>query len=123
MRRLPIAQALFILGAVLIAFMAIVNDPSITGFASLDHADVFAGRGTYAPGDMAHLFVVPSNADYSIEVYDPDGDLYAVSTDFPVEKIGTYTVNAVLTLENLSVDISTSFEVIASDSSDDNTSE
>ncbi|MBD3314090.1 hypothetical protein GF345_06620, partial [Candidatus Woesearchaeota archaeon] len=47
----------------------------------------------------------------------------AVSTDFPVEKIGTYTVNAVLTLENLSVDISTSFEVIASDSSDDNTSE
>src|SRR3989344_9290308 len=67
----------------------------LTGFTVLENAEVMAGKETYYIGDMAHLFVFPANGDYEIEVYDPDNNLYSNALNFPVEKLGTYTVKVI----------------------------
>ncbi|PIN86563.1 hypothetical protein COV19_03500, partial [Candidatus Woesearchaeota archaeon CG10_big_fil_rev_8_21_14_0_10_44_13] len=83
-----------------------------TGMTVLDDASVFAGRENYTLGDMAHLFIAPPGVDYTIEVYDPENKLYAVSLDFPLEKTGTYTIKAVLRYEDASKEIDSKFNVM-----------
>lgn len=83
-----------------------------TAGAVLENAEIFAGKDAYKVGDMTHLYIVPANADYDIEVYDPDNELYANALNFPVEKTGTYNVRAVLSKGNETKIVSAQFEVV-----------
>ena len=112
MKKLPLTQALFILAVAAIALFSIIRNPLPIGFTVLEKAEVFAGKDTYYAGDMAHIFVTPTSADYTLEVYGPEGSLYAVSTDFPVNKAGTYTIKAILKEGNLTNEIHGEFSVI-----------
>ncbi|MBU0536048.1 MAG: right-handed parallel beta-helix repeat-containing protein, partial [Nanoarchaeota archaeon] len=98
--------------------------PVQAGSMALDEAQVFTGKDAYSVGEMAHIFVVPSEAEYNIEVYDPDNNLAAISTDLPVEKTGIYSVNAVLSLNDELKEVSTTFKgvVEADNESDENIS-
>ncbi|PIN86200.1 hypothetical protein COV19_05320, partial [Candidatus Woesearchaeota archaeon CG10_big_fil_rev_8_21_14_0_10_44_13] len=87
-------------------------DARLTGFAVLDDAGISAEKGTYDVGDIVSLSIAPSDADYDIGVYDPEGKLYANALNFPVEDVGTYTVKARLVSGDETKEVSTSFEVI-----------
>ncbi|MBU0536744.1 MAG: right-handed parallel beta-helix repeat-containing protein, partial [Nanoarchaeota archaeon] len=91
--------------------MAIGNYAKITGFAS-DDIEVFAGKDEYHLGDMAHIFIIPDDMNYSIEIFDPEGDLIAISEDFPVEKIGNYTIKVSISDVNETEIIYSSLNVV-----------
>lgn len=92
--------------------MLVGNYAKITGFASLENADVYAGKDVYNVGDMVHIFVVPGDAERTVEVYDSNNNLIAVSEDFPAEKPGTYTIKAHLNFGNLTKDVTAAFSVM-----------
>jgi len=98
-----------LLAAALFSFTRI---NSLTGSATLENAEIMPGKESYAMGDLATLFVFPNSADYDIEVYDPEGNLYANALNFPVEKAGTYIVKATLRQGSETKQISTEFKVI-----------
>ncbi|MFC1733168.1 LamG-like jellyroll fold domain-containing protein, partial [candidate division KSB1 bacterium] len=83
-----------------------------TGFAVLEDAEIVPGKEVYVAGDMAHLFIMPSTADYTIEVYDPHGKFYSNALNFPVFKEGLYTITANLIYEDETKIVSASFEVV-----------
>ena len=99
-----------LLVVVLVAFLAF-KTPLSAGTPSYDYS-IMPGNDTYYVGDMAHLFVFPSGAQYDIQVYDPDGNFVANGINFIVEKPGRYTVNALLGWGDDSKNVSASFEVI-----------
>ncbi len=111
-RKATLGQILFILTALGILGFLYTSGymGSITGHAALEKAEVFTGSDEYDVGDMAHVFVVPASSNHSVEVL-RDGALVAVSKDFPVEKVGNYTVIAVIQQENITKELSTSFIV------------
>src|SRR3989344_1873488 len=87
------------------------NHFRLTGFAGMEGTAVFAGKEVYSVGDMAHIFVIPSDIANTVEVYGPDRNLIAISKDFPVEMPGNYTIKAVFDYGNKTVEVSSSFIV------------
>ncbi|MBD3313405.1 hypothetical protein GF345_03100, partial [Candidatus Woesearchaeota archaeon] len=83
----------------------------ITGLASSDDVHVFAGKDEYHLGDTVHLFILPENITYDIEVYSPDGSMISSSKDFPVEELGNYTVKILVNGTNKTFEINTSILV------------
>ena len=82
---------------------------TITGQVTFEQTEVFAGQEVYSIGDMAHLFIMPEDAEYEIEVHGPDGRLVANGLNFFVEKQGAYQVTAWITANNKTVERQTSF--------------
>ncbi|MFO8015613.1 MAG: hypothetical protein R6U32_00765, partial [Candidatus Woesearchaeota archaeon] len=106
------AIAFSVIVVMLVLAAAVINMSGVlTGFAVLEEADIMPGKDTYEQGEMAHLFIFPDSADYSIEVYDPRGKLYANSLNFPVERPGIYEVRATLSSGNSTEEVSTTFRV------------
>ncbi|MCX6706751.1 MAG: hypothetical protein NT001_01265, partial [Candidatus Woesearchaeota archaeon] len=103
------SYALMLLVISLMTVGALIYGLSPTGYAVLDAARVYADKETYTVGDMAHITVFPDDAGYSIEVYGPDDKLAAVSTDFPVEKLGEYRIEALITSGNETKKVSSTF--------------
>ncbi|MBU0535552.1 MAG: right-handed parallel beta-helix repeat-containing protein [Nanoarchaeota archaeon] len=112
MKRDNLLMVLFILVVAGLVLVSLINEPSITGLAVLDNAEVFAGKDTYTVGEMAHIFVMPADVDYDIEVYGPDNKLVAVSTDFPVERAGKYSIEVILNADGKTKKIKASFDVV-----------
>ncbi|MFC1753809.1 right-handed parallel beta-helix repeat-containing protein [Thermoproteota archaeon] len=99
-------------------FVILVLTFSFIPFAGAEedtiNPEVIAGKDVYIVGDMAHIFVLPPNIEYSIEVSGPQG-FTAVSEDFPVETAGEYTVNVMIEDQ----EYTTTFEVVEETKEDD----
>ncbi|MCX6706971.1 MAG: right-handed parallel beta-helix repeat-containing protein [Candidatus Woesearchaeota archaeon] len=91
--------------------MLVGNYAKITGFASFESADVFTGKETYNIGEMVHIFVVPGDAERTVEVYDSENNMIAVSEDFPAEKPGKYTIKASVKIGEGTKEVSATFSV------------
>ncbi|MBD3314089.1 hypothetical protein GF345_06615 [Candidatus Woesearchaeota archaeon] len=107
-----ILLAAFLLTALMFMVRMPVHADALSEAQSDMRPSIFPGKDIYEIGDLAHIFIVPSDADYSIEAYDPEGNIAAVSADFPVEKEGEYFVDAIVNVDNESIRINTSFNSV-----------
>src|SRR3989344_1570566 len=107
-----ISPLMIILAILFCAGIILVARSGIHGYASLSEAEVFAGKPFYEVGETAHLFVLPTEAKHTIEVYDPDNNIVAQELNFVIEKAGTYDVRITLMLENETGEMRTSFEAV-----------
>ncbi|MFO8015951.1 MAG: hypothetical protein R6U32_02515, partial [Candidatus Woesearchaeota archaeon] len=108
-------SALLIIGLAIVMSAVLFFSPRHAGYAVLDDAEIITGKDTYNVGDMAHLFVMPPEAEYEVEVYGPGGKLYASALNFPVEKPGNYSVKASIIHKNMTREVHSSFEVVEED--------
>lgn len=104
--------AIVLTAVAIILALGIMSYLRFTGYAVLSDADAFAGKDVYKVGEIVHLFIIPSDADYTtIRVYDPNGNLYSTSLDFPATRIGRYKVKVILMEGDEIKEIQTSFRV------------
>ncbi|MFC1754681.1 hypothetical protein ACFL96_14995 [Thermoproteota archaeon] len=87
------------------------DSTSVSSPDSLD-AEVFTVKDIYYPGETVHIYLMPSDADYVIGVYDLSGELVAASTDFVIEQTGIYNIEATIMTPDQTYDVSASFKVV-----------
>ncbi|MFC1755123.1 LamG-like jellyroll fold domain-containing protein, partial [Thermoproteota archaeon] len=95
----------------LVGIMMLTTFNQFTGYSILDNAEVFSGKRFYHPGDMAHIFIIPSNVYFSLEVYH-GSEIITKEANFVLDNLGNYTIKAILTAHNETKTLFYNFSVV-----------
>ncbi|MCX8147037.1 MAG: hypothetical protein N3D84_01060, partial [Candidatus Woesearchaeota archaeon] len=112
MKRSGISEFLFVIIVISIIAFLLIKYPAITGFAVIGEESFgIMPADDYKAGDLVKLNVWPADADYIIEIYDPDKNLIANGLYFIPEKEGEYKIKALLFFDNKTEKVETVFFV------------